>query len=90
MTSDNFDPAEGNPFVESGDNTPGESESQGAGWFTLARRRWIYRIVSSLLAILAVYVGIETPMIDLWLNFVAAALALTGTGATMLAHANLK
>ena len=83
MTEENFDPAEGNPFVEGA--TPEKTK-----WFTLARRKWIYNIVASLMSIAAVYFAIDTPIVDLWINFVGVALGLSGAGASMLARAHLK
>lgn len=79
--------------IAAGD-TPEEQNITGAdektGWFTEARRRWIYSIVTAVLALVAVYLGIDAATKELWLNLVAAILALGGSASSELARRNVR
>lgn len=57
---------------------------------TEARRRAIYRVVAAVVALLAVYFGVDAVHQELWLNLAGAILMVSGTGAAVLADRNVR
>lgn len=53
-------------------------------------RRWIYRVVTALLAVAAIYLGIDAVQQEAWLQLAAAILNISGAGATALADRNTR